>query len=436
MNSRQILKKLMLFSIPLILSGLLQQMFSWVDAFIVGNFVGERALASIGATGSIYSLFINLMVGFTSGLSVLAAQDYGGGNMQRVRQILSGYSGLLGVVFGIVALIGLFFSNGILRLMDTPQTLMADAGTYIRILFVAVPFLAVYNTYSAVLRSLGNSRAPFIAVVISSVVNALLDLLLVAVFRFGTAGAAVATAASQIAMTIYIIFYACRKYPSLRFHPFRMGKGKPEKDGYRYGIPPAVQSGVTSVGNLILQRFMNGLGENTVAAITTAYRVDSVLLLPIVNFSTGISTMVAQNIGAGDKETARKIFKLGSLAMAVISIVLTLVILVTGEFLISIFGLTAESVRIGDDFFKAIAGFYIVFGLSMAIRGYLEGTSDLVFSGVTGILTLVVRIIGSYALVGVFGNMVIAYAEAIAWIFQLIVLSVRCRYSILKSRNV
>lgn len=433
MNSRQILKKLMLFSIPLILSGLLQQMFSWVDAFIVGNFVGERALASIGATGSIYSLFINLMVGFTSGLSVLAAQDYGGGNMQRVRRILSGYSGLLGVVFGIVALIGLFFSNGILRLMDTPQTLMADAGTYIRILFVAVPFLAVYNTYSAVLRSLGNSRAPFIAVVISSVVNALLDLLLVAVFRFGTAGAAVATAVSQIAMTVYIIFYACRRYPFLRFHPFRMGK--PERDGCRYGMPPAVQSGVTSVGNLILQRFMNGLGENTVAAITTAYRVDSVLLLPIVNFSTGISTMVAQNIGAGDKETARKIFKLGSLAMAVISIALTLVILVTGEFLISIFGLTAESVRIGDDFFKAIAGFYIIFGLSMAIRGYLEGTSDLVFSGVTGILTLAVRILGSYALVGVFGNMVIAYAEAIAWIFQLIVLLVRYRQSILKSRN-
>jgi len=433
MNSRQILKKLMLFSIPLILSGLLQQMFSWVDAFIVGNFVGERALASIGATGSIYSLFVNLMVGFTSGLSVLSAQDYGGGNTQRVRRILSGYSVLMGIVFGVVALMGLFFSNGILNLMDTPSALMADAGAYIRIIFIAVPFLAVYNTYSAVLRSLGNSRAPFIAVVISSVLNAVLDLVLVAGFGYGTAGAAVATAVSQIAMTLYIILYTCRKYSFLRFNPFQMAK--PEKDGCRYGIPPAVQSGVTSVGNLILQRFMNGLGENTVAAITTAYRVDSVLLLPIVNFSTGISTMVAQNIGAGDRETAKKIFRLGSLAMAVISILLTLAILVTGEFLISIFGLTAESVRIGDDFFKAIAGFYIVFGLSMAIRGYLEGTSDMVFSGVTGILTLVVRIVCSYLLVGVFGNMVIAYAEAIAWIFQLIVLSLRCRKSMQKSEN-
>lgn len=434
MNSRQILKKLLLFSIPLILSGLLQQMFSWVDAFIVGNFVGETALAGIGATGSINSLFINLMVGFTSGLSVLSAQDYGGGNTLRVRRILSGYSVLLGLVFGAVSLIGLIFSDGILRIMDTPAALMADAGVYIRILFVSIPFLAVYNAYSAVLRSLGNSRAPFMAVVISSLLNAALDLALVAVLGYGTAGAAVATAVSQIAMTVYIILYTIRKYPFLRFSPFRMER--PEKDGCRYGIPPAVQSGVTSVGNLILQRFMNGLGESTVAAITTAYRVDSVLLLPIVNFSTGISTMVAQNIGAGDRETAKKIFRLGSLAMAVISIALTLAILVTGEFLISIFGLTPESIRIGDDFFKAIAGFYIVFGLSMAMRGYLEGTSDMVFSGVTGILTLVVRIACSYMLLGVFGNMVIAYAEAIAWIFQLVVLALRCRRSIRKEKTV
>ena len=187
----------------------------------------------------------------------------------------------------------------------------------------------------------------------------------------------------------------------------------------KFGTPPAVQSSVSSVGNLFLQRFMNGFGEQTVAAITTAYRVDSVLFLPLINFSTAIATLVAQETGAGNKEEARKILKAGSVLMVILSLLLTVVIVLAGRGLLSMFGLTAESVQIGQNFFRAIAVYYIIFGLSMSFRGYLEGTGDLVFSGIMGILALGVRLVCSYGLKGIWGNQVIAYAEVISWVFLL-----------------
>ena len=149
------------------------------------------------------------------------------------------------------------------------------------------------------------------------------------------------------------------------------------------------------------------------------------ILLPITNLGSGIATVAAQNIGAGNEERARKVLKVGMVMMALVSVFLTFVVLLFGSPLIALFGLTAETVEIGRAFFYGIAPFYVVFGLGMAIRGYLEGCGDMLFSGLAGISFLVVRIICSYALDGIFGNMVIAYAEAIAWIFLLSLVSFR-----------
>lgn len=223
-----------------------------------------------------------------------------------------------------------------------------------------------------------------------------------------------------------MIIYSIKKYPELKFSPFNMKKYQGAvKGGFKYGTPPAVQSSVSSIGNVFLQSFMNGFGEQTVAAITTAYRVDTLLLLPIINLSTAISTLTAQETGAGDKESAKRIFKLGTILMTVMSLLLTAVIILTGKTLLSMFGLTAGSTAIGERFFRTIALFYVINGLSMSIKGYLEGTSDLLFSGIAGISALAVRIICSYAFAGIWGNMVVAYAEAFSWIYLLIVFVLR-----------
>lgn len=424
-SSRQILKKLVIFSVPLILSGLLQQLFNWVDALIVGNILGETALAGVGATSSLYNLFVTALVGFTSGLSVLFAQQFGRGEHDRSTELLANYAVLLTAVFTVITVLGIVFVTPVLKLMDTPAPLLEHARDYLRVLFWGIPFLALYNTYSAALRGMGNSTVPFIAVLISSVTNAVLDTVFIALWGFGVSGAAAATALSQIAMTVYVVVYTVVRYPALRFIPFRKHCGEVAREGGKYGMPPAVQSSASSLGSLFLQRFMNGFGEQTVAAITTAYRVDSVLLLPIINFSTAISTLVAQETGAGNEEAAKKIFRTGTAMMSVISLTLTAVILLAGEILLSMFGLTAESVGIGRSFFRSIAVFYVVYGLSMSVKGYLEGVSDLLFSGITGICALGVRILCSYLFAGIWGNMVVAYAEAFSWVFLLAVFALR-----------
>ncbi len=415
-----ILKKLIVFSVPLILSGLLQQLFNWVDALIVGNFVGEKAIGGVGATGSIYNFFVTVIVGFTSGLSVLFAQHYGKKQTDKNKDLLAAYSVILTAIFALVAVIGTVLSENILKLMNTPEGLFEYARQYLRIVLIGVPFLALYNTYSAFLRGIGNSTVPFAAVVISSVVNGVLDYVFVVFMNWGVVGAAAATAISQIAMTVFIVAYTGAKYKEIRFSPFKIGEyWSAAAMGAKFGMPPAIQSSVSSVGNVILQKFMNGLGEHTVSAITTAYRIDTVLLLPIVNFSTAVATLVAQETGAGNDKNAKKILKLGSVVMVVLSAVLTLTILFTGKFLLGLFGLSEISIEIGTSFFHGISAFYIVYGLSMCIKGYLEGTSDMLFSGVIGISSLAVRVVCSYLFVGVWGNMVIAYAEAISWVYLL-----------------
>ena len=428
MKHRKIVTELVSFTLPLILSGLFQQLFSWVDAFIVGNINGEAALAAIGATNSIYSLFVSLITGFTSGLSVLCAQMHGRGEKERIKETLSSNVLVLTLVFLFISLAGIVFTDSLLALMATPENISSQAESYLSIMMAGIPFLVVYNVYSAVLRGEGNSRAPFTAVLVSSLSNVALDLLFVAGLGMSCAGAAAATVIAQAAMTVYLVIYTVVRYPHLRFRFFSgPADAHTLKKSAVFGFPPSVQSGITSVGNVVLQSFMNGFGEKTVAAITTAYRVDTVILLPIINLGSGISTLVAQREGSGDRESALKVLHAGLVLMVCVSAALTLLVFTYGSSLIAMFGLSGDTVLIGRSFFRGLSTFYVIFGLSMALRGFIEGRGDMLASGLLGISSLVVRIIMSYIMKPFFGNMTIAYAEAVAWIYQLIVYFLRFR---------
>ncbi len=214
MTRNNIALTLIKFSLPLILSGILQQLYSWADAFIVGHVSGETALAAVGATATITDFFVLSITGFTLGLSIFAAQKYGQCHPEEISKILSSFSLLLGIVFTGLAAMGISFTTPILTLMNTPADMFSFAKDYLQIIFLGIPFLAIYNTYASLLRATGDSKAPFYAVLISSVMNVLLDILLVAVLPFGVAGAAMATVISQITMTIFIVFYATKNIHS------------------------------------------------------------------------------------------------------------------------------------------------------------------------------------------------------------------------------
>lgn len=426
MTRGSIVKVLLLFTIPLVLSGVFQQLFNWVDAFIVGNVEGELPLASIGATTAIYNLCITAIIGFTSGLSVLSAQNHGKREFWKIRETLFSFMAILGGFFLLISVLGIVFTTPIVALLDTPQKLMGIASQYLKIMLMGVPFLAIYNVYTGVLRGAGDSKAPFVSIILSSIANVLLDILFVAVLRQGAAGAAVATVISQVAMTLYIIIYTEKTYPYLNY---RLDKKIVEKTtiqtGAQFGVPPTIQASISSVGNIVLQKFMNGFGEQTIAAITTAYRVDSVIFLPIVNFGSGVATVVAQNIGAENEERAKKTLKIGLAMIAVISLGISLFIFFFGENLLALFGLSANSVAIGKTFFRTLAPFYLIYGFSMVIRGYVEGCGDMVFSSIAGVTSLIVRIAASYLLVHIFASKIIALSEGFSWIVLLAIYLVR-----------
>lgn len=426
-GGRSITRELIAFSIPLILSGLLQQLYSWVDAFIVGNIVGEGALAAIGLTGAVNQLFIFGITGFAAGINILAARHYGGGNLRIQKHILYTFSIVLTAAVLLLAVSCTGAAEAILRLLSTPEDIFTDASTYLRIILCGMPFLALYNVYCAVLRGMGDSTLPLYSIVVSSAVNLVLDLLFVWGLGWGVAGAALATFIAQAAMTGYTVLRSLSKYPYLRFtyeeNRTEADSPKFRKDILRQGLalatPITIQSIINALGCLVLQGFMDTFGSMTVAAITTAYRVDMVLLLPVINLTTGISTLTSQNIGAGRPDRAQEVLKAGSKLMAAIAVVLTAVIFLFGKYFILLFGVSRETAELGGAFFTRLAAFYIIFSLAQAFRGYLEGRGDVLFSGLNAIAALILRIILSYALVGLFYNMVIAYAEGFSWAFML-----------------
>lgn len=423
-----IIGSLIRFSLPLILSGMLQQLYNWADAFIVGNVEGELALGAIGATGSPVSFFVTIMTGFTLGLSVLVAHRFGEERTEDIPRILSLFSVLAGAVFLVVAAAGFFLAYDFMALLHTTADSIDMASEYLRIIFLGFPFLAVYNVYAATLRGVGDSRTPFLSILVSSLVNVALDILFVAHLRWGVAGAAAATVLSQAVMTVFLVRYSTKKHALLRFTRSAVRlRGGLAREGAGYGLPPMLQSCVTSLGSLILQDFMNGFGTQTVIAITTAYRIDTLIMLPIVNLGSGIATFTAQSCGAGDRARTRKVLRAGLVVSLVTAVLLTALVIPTGGRLIALFGAGEEAVAIGSAFFLRLASFYPVFGAATAVRGYLEGEGDLAFSSGAGIAALAVRIAGSYLLAPYFDNMVIAWAETISWVFLLLLYVLRAR---------
>ena len=210
-NQEGIAYTLLKFSLPLIFSGILQQLYNWADAFIVGNVEGELALAAIGATGTVVNFYLMAITGFTLGLSILFAHKSGSGENKAIPEILSSFFLLFGVGFFAFAALGIWLAYPILRLLHTTGDTIRLAGDYLRIIFAGIPFLAVYNVYSAALRGIGDSRAPFLAILFSSAVNVVLDILFVACLHWGVKGAAAATVISSHAylwMTAGLSIYA------------------------------------------------------------------------------------------------------------------------------------------------------------------------------------------------------------------------------------
>ena len=294
---------LLRFAVPTMLGGLLNQVYSITDSIIVGRYLGETALAAVGSCGPVVMLLGAVLVGLNMGVGVIMSQCFGSGSIERMRRAFAN-SLYLGAILSLVtAAIGILFSRLILTLMGTPAGPLPQAVLYLRIAYGTSIFPVLYWLFSCAFRGMGDSTTSLWCLIVSVVSNIFLDILFVAVFRWGVAGSAWATALAQAFAALFSYFMLWRKYPEMRFTKQDFA---PDKEILRdvtvLAVPIALQNGFNNLGNIVVQSAVNGFGESVMAAYTAASRVGTLSLIPVENIGGALSVYAGQNYGAKKNE--------------------------------------------------------------------------------------------------------------------------------------
>ena len=323
MTKGPIFGPLVLFMLPLIGGSVFQQLYNTVDFIFVGNFLDKTAAAAVGASATLINCTIGLFSGIAVGTTVVAARAIGAGQKERAEKALHS-SVTFGLIGGVILLVlGIIFSPAILRLLNTPDSVMPQAITYIRIYLISLPMLIFYNMVSGGLRAEGDSATPFKVLVICGLLNVGFDALFIVAIPLGVAGAAIATTLTQTLSAILIAVFASSKKRTLRLSFKKLGIDKEVlKNILRIGLPTGVQTIIITVSNVFVQYFINDFGETAVAAFATYYKVENLIFLVILALGQASTTFAAQNTGAGNYKRIRK----GSLIMLAFGSAVTLVI--------------------------------------------------------------------------------------------------------------
>lgn len=298
-----IMDKLISFSMPLMLSGILQLLFNAVDIVVVGRFTGSQALAAVGSTTALINLFINLFIGVSLGANVLAARYYAAGKQKEMSETVH-TAMLFALISGcVMVLAGLIFSRGALELMDTPDDVIGQAALYMKIYFMGMPFFMLYNYGAAILRAVGDTKRPLLFLVISGAANAALNLLLVIAFSMGVAGVAVATVISQCISCVMVLSCLIRTESSYQLFLKKL-RIRPDYllQIFQVGIPAGIQSTVITFSNVLLQSSVNSFGSTAMAGYTAANNIFGFLYTSINSVSQACMSFTSQNYGAGKKK--------------------------------------------------------------------------------------------------------------------------------------
>ena len=340
-----LLKKIILFAIPLILTGLLQQFYNAADLIVVGMFEGEIALAAVGATGSLTNLVVGLFMGLSVGAGVSVAHHIGAeehGELKRVIHTAIPVAFVLGVV---VCIFGFIFAPDLLRLMDNPETVIAHSTLYIRIIFLGLPASMVYNYAASMLRSAGDAKHPVIFLSVSGIVNVALNVVLIAVFHLGVAGVAIATITSQYLSAIMILVFMMRSDDYMHFSPKDMCFDKKKIGKILYiGIPSGLQSCVFSIGNVMIQSSINSLGETVMAGSAAASNLEGFVYIAMNAIYHVSLTFVGQAVGAKAYGHIKKIVAYSSAVVTVLGLFCGIMILVFNRQLVGLYAPDNEAV--------------------------------------------------------------------------------------------
>ena len=369
-----IIKNILLFAIPLFMGQLLQQFYNMADAWVIGNFADNDAFAAVSSAGSMTFLIVGLFNGIAIGGGVIISKYYGAKDEENVVKAIH-TNFLFGILASVLStIVGLVLMPHILVWMKTPESVMPNSLRYFTIYFAGVSTVIMYNICMSIMRSLGDSIHPLYYLILSSVVNVVLDLLFVAVFGWGVAGAAIATVIAQGLSVILCFIRMCRidDYTRLDFHKIHFYKDM-MLEVIKQGLPTGIQNAVISIGNLTVQTNINSFGAYAMAGVGAYSKIEGFVFLPIMSMSMSLPTFVSQNLGAKQIDRAKKGSVFGIIFGMITAEILGIIIYFTAPTVLKIFVDTKESIQYGTIHAKTTALFFFLLALSHCAAGVLRG---------------------------------------------------------------
>lgn len=423
-------KVLILFAIPMVMGNLFQQLYNIVDSMIVGNFVGSDALAAVGASTSVVFLFVAIATGLSMGCSVIISQLFGAKKILAMKTAISTTLISIGGFSIILTILGLLLNKAILQLMKTPENIMQDASDYLAIYFMGLVFLFFYNGLIAVFNGMGKSQIPLYFLILSSIINVVLDLVFVLRFDMGVAGVAWATLIAQgvsAVASFLCLLVVLRKMPTEEKPDFFSASILARM--LKIAVPSSLQQSIVSIGFLFVQRLINGYGPMVIAGYTAATKIDNIAIMPMINVGNAVSTFTAQNMGAQKIERVKKGYRAGMAMSVVISLTVTGILYLWGSDLVGAFvdSKTGSGViGVGVEYLQVVSIFYVVMGIMNISNGILRGSGDVKVFMLSTLCNFTIRVIMAYALVKTpLGASGIWWAIPIGWTVGLVIALVR-----------
>lgn len=412
-------RSLFFFALPMIIGNLFQQFYNMADSIIVGNLVGEDALAAVGASYSFTTVFIMIAIGGGIGASVLTSQYLGAGHYREMKSSVYTFLIAFAVFSTLLAVLGFAVNPTVLRLLKTPDNILPDAVSYLQIYFVGLPFMFMYNILSANFNALGRSRIPLFLLIFSSILNIVLDLWMVGSLKMGVAGAAVATVIAQgIAAVISLVIL-------MRLLSTYAVEGKVQRfrsdmfvTGVKVAIPSIVQQSIVSIGMLLTQSAVNQFGSSALAGYSAGTRLESLCIVPMIATGNAMSTFTAQNLGAGRPERVRQGYRAAYGIIIGFGVLLIAVSQLYYAPILSAFveqGESAVAFETGTAYFRFIGFFFSFLGFKAITDGILRGAGDIQVYMLANLINLTIRVAVAQLCSPIWGIELIWYAVPMGW---------------------
>ena len=411
------------FSIPMLAGLLFQQMYSLVDTIIVGQTLGDDALAAVGSTGSINFLINGGCIGICSGFAIPVAQRFGAEAYDSMRKFVGNSIILAAILAAIITTVVCVFCYSILAVMHTPSDIIDLAYDYIFIIFLGLPVTFLYNLTAGIMRSLGDSKTPTYFLIMAAAINIVLDILFIIGFKMSVNGPALATVISQLIAGLSCLLYMKKKFPILCLSKNDLKLGRHHSQVLlAMGIPFGLQYSVTAIGSVILQTAVNGLGTVAVASMTAGSKVSLFVVCPFDALGGTMATYAGQNVGAKDIPRVKKGVWTAQMLGTIYAVIIFVVLFLSGRFMLRLFTSTDVVIEQAMMFLLANAITYTLLAAVNIFRFAIQGMGFSTFAIYSGVMEMIARILVAFTLVPMIGYAGAIWASPVAWLFAVIFL--------------